>query len=69
MEIVDVIMQLINSAGFPVAMCVILLMYLKKQGDDQKETMTGFMSTLNEYNNKLEILTERINRLFDKEEK
>lgn len=65
MEIVDVIMQLINSAGFPIAMCVILIMYLKKQSEDQKETLTGFMSTLNEYNNKLEILTERINRLFD----
>lgn len=48
MEIVDVMMQLINSAGFPIAMCVILMAYLKKQGEDQKETMTGFMSTLNE---------------------
>lgn len=67
MEIVDVFMQLINQAGFPIATCVILMLYVKKQQEDNKELMTGFMSTLSEYNKKLDMLTEKINRLFEKE--
>lgn len=69
MDFVDTFTALINSAGFPVAMCVILCWYIKKQQEDNKEMMEGFMNTLAEYNLKLEALTQKINEIVGRIDK
>lgn len=65
MEGIDTIMQLINTAGFPMAMCIVLMLYVKKQGEESRATTERFMATLAEYNQKLESLAEKINRLLE----
>lgn len=66
MEFVEIVQGLINSAGFPIAMCVLLCWYVKKQQEDTQELLKGFMGTLSEYNNKLDGLTTKINDLFER---
>lgn len=43
----NVIIQAISSVGFPIAMCVMLLWYVKDQGDRHKEESEKFTEALN----------------------
>ena len=69
MEGIDAIMQLINTAGFPMAMCIVLMMYVKKQAEESRATTEKFMITLSEYNQNLATLAEKINRLFGEDKR
>ena len=56
---------LISNVGYPIAMTVVLCLYVKKLQSDNKEMMTGFMHTLEEYNLKLERLAHQIDSLIN----
>lgn len=47
METVDVIVQLITTVGFPIAMCCALLWYIVQQNKEHKVETSEFVKALN----------------------
>ena len=67
------IAALFTNVGYPIAMSVLLALYIKHQSDQMRtereksnEIIQGFMTTLNSYNAKLEQLTDKIDLLFQR---
>lgn len=67
------IAQLFTNVGYPIAMSVLFALYIKHQSDQMKsereksdEIVRGFMQTLQEYNSKLEAITDKLNLIFQK---
>lgn len=67
------IASLFTNVGYPIAMSVLLALYIKHQSDQMRtereksnEIIQGFMTTLNSYNAKLEQLTDKIDLLFQR---
>lgn len=47
MDQVNIIIQAISTVGFPIAMCVLLLWYVKTQTETHKEESEKFTEALN----------------------
>lgn len=67
------IATLFTNVGYPIAISVLFAVYIKHQSDQMKgereksdEIIRGFMQTLNEYNRKLEDITDKLNEIFHK---
>lgn len=50
MENLDVIMQVISTVGFPVAMSLVLLWFLKTEQENHKAEMNGLKDVIAENN-------------------
>lgn len=55
------IITLINTAGFPVAMCCVLLYYVNKLIDSHRKEVEELTDAINNNTNVINILLERIN--------
>lgn len=55
------IITLINTAGFPVAMCCVLLYYVNKLIDAHRKEVDELTEAINNNTNVINILLERIN--------
>ena len=55
------IINLINTAGFPVAMCCVLLYYVNKLIDSHRKEVDELTEAINNNTNVINILLERIN--------
>ena len=47
MDTFNVILQAVSTVGFPIAMCVLLLWYIKNQTETHKEESEKFTEALN----------------------
>lgn len=50
METVDVIVQVVSTVGFPVAMSIMLLWFLKTEQENHKAEMNGLKDVIAENN-------------------
>lgn len=53
MEYVDVIVQVISTIGFPIAMCLIMFWFLNKEQETHKQEMLELKDVLAQNNNVL----------------
>lgn len=51
---------LLSNVAFPIAMCIILLVYLKQENDDHKEESNSMKEAINELKIAIVKLTERL---------
>lgn len=56
----NVVMQAISTVGFPIAMCVLLLWYVKDQSAQHKEESAKFVEALNKNTLVLQKLCDRL---------
>jgi len=57
---VEVITTIINTVGFPIAVCIALFWTLKQMGTKALETMNEFKDALNRNTNSIILLTSKI---------
>lgn len=69
MEVIEAIMPLINNGLFPIAMCIIFMLYVKRITDrniekDEKymSMFTDFRISLNNLENTIKQLVERVSK-------
>lgn len=60
MEALTVITNLISNVGFPIAMCLVMLYYAKKQQDSHKEEMEHLRQSLDNNTEAIKELKYRI---------
>lgn len=59
---IDVITSIINSVGFPIAVCIALFWTLKQMGTKALETMTEFKDAINNNTNSINLLINKLDR-------
>ena len=57
---IEVITTIINSVGFPIAVCIALFWTLKQMGYKALETMTEFKDAINNNTNSINLLINKI---------
>lgn len=60
MEILNVITNLISNVGFPIAMCLVMFFFLRKQQDAHKEEMEHLKQSLDNNTEAIRELKYRI---------
>ena len=56
---IDVIMNLINNCLFPIAMCVIMVMFVKYTMDKSNDSIKDLTESVSKLCNKIDILLDR----------
>lgn len=57
---VEVVTSIINSVGFPIAVCIALFWTLKQMGTKALETMTEFKTAINNNTNSINLLINKL---------
>lgn len=57
---VEVVTTIINSMGFPIAVCIALFWTLKQMGTKALETMTEFKDAINNNTNSINLLINKL---------
>ena len=65
----NVVLQAISTVGFPIAMCVLLLWYVKEQGDSHKEESQKFTEALNKNTLVLQKICDRLEVKADEDQR
>lgn len=61
------IVTIIQSTGFPIAVCVILMWYVKTVTEKHSEETKGFMTAISALTEKISVLVAKIDALIDEE--
>lgn len=60
MDTFNIILQAISTVGFPIAMCILLLWYVKNQSETHKEESKMFTEALNKNTLALQKLCDKL---------
>lgn len=60
MEYADIVVQIISTVGFPIAMCVIMFWFLNKEQENHKAEMFELKDVINKNNEVLAALKQLI---------
>lgn len=64
----DVIIQMVGSLGFPIAVCIILMWYIKDITEKHKQESTDFAEALNRNTIVLQKLCDKLNVIREDED-
>lgn len=60
MEYADIVVQIISTVGFPIAMCVLMFWFLNKEQENHKAEMLELKDVINKNNEVLAALKQLI---------